>query len=567
MKPCCQTSRFGFDWLRCPDPLQPFLASDSPGSSLQARCPVCATPADPSRDGDWWSCPRCACRFSGPGHADGQAAPALDPGEPPQAGLNLAAYLEQRGLAPRPGRALTLGLAPAGLGAHLSSRGWEVRESRWTPAQFAAAPGEEIRVGKYQLLTLVGFFEQLADPLGALGKLRDLVADDGLVYLRLADHEVAGCAPAAAGPVLQHCLGSLLELLAQGGDRFALAGTRTRAGLGERELVLRPIKVNLGPGWDPRLEAFARSGSAGPGSGPAPRVPVVAIYRPGAIGDVIMSLNLIPALREKYPGHLIHYYCHRWIGAQLEALMQMAGVTAWRDMDQFQALPDAAAAFILQGYPLGEGFPRRPMDRHLIQYFARELGLACDGLPSLRLSLPFLPGLEGPYATLHPTARWSVYKNWPLERWEAVLRACPDIPVYQLGAAEDLPVRGARQDHRGAPLMVGAALLANARVHLGVDSFTNHLSHYHWNGRQVPSVILWGSSQRSATGYPHNVNLCLDLPCQPCFREDAAISMFPDGLGPCVNPPGQDYLAPLHACMHGIPVEQVAAELRRLWRS
>ena len=40
--------------------------------------------------------------------------------------------------------------------------------------------------------------------------------------------------------------------------------------------------------------------------------------------------------------------------------MQMAGVTAWRDMDQFQALPDAAAAFILQGYPLGEGFPAGP---------------------------------------------------------------------------------------------------------------------------------------------------------------------------------------------------------------
>ena len=41
--------------------------------------------------------------------------------------------------------------------------------------------------------------------------------------------------------------------------------------------------------------------------------------------------------------------------------------------------------------------------------------------------------------------------------------------------------------------------------------------------------------------------------------------MFPDGLGPCPTPPGQVYAQPRHACMHGIGVAQVVAELRRLW--
>jgi hypothetical protein len=83
----------------------------------------------------------------------------------------------------------------------------------------------------------------------------------------------------------------------------------------------------------------------------------------------------------------------------------------------------------------------------------------------------------------------------------------------------------------------------------------------------VPSVILWGSTQPGASGYPHNVNLCLGLPCQPCFREDPALSMFPQGLGPCPNPPGQTYDAPRHACMDGINAERVARELRRLWEA
>ena len=319
-------------------------------------------------------------------------------------------------------------------------------------------------------------------------------------------------------------------------------------------------------GWDPRIASFARAAPVAPPGGRGPRVPRIAVVRAGAIGDILMTLNLMPALRARFPGHLIHYFCQGWIGGQLGDLMQLAGVSAWRDVEGLaERRADYDQVFELNGYPLAEGFPSTPMKRHLIQSFARDLGLAPRGLPALRLSLGAMPGLGRPYATLHPTARWSVYKNWPLERWAAVLAACPDVPVYQIGAAGDPRVPGARHDYLGTPLLVAVSLLAHARVHLGVDTFSNHLSHYHWDQGQVPSVILWGSTQHSASGYPHNVNLSLDLPCQPCFREDAAISMFPDGLGPCPPPPGQVYAQPRHACMHGIGVARVVAELRRLW--
>jgi len=46
----------------------------------------------------------------------------------------------------------------------------------------------------------------------------------------------------------------------------------------------------------------------------------------------------------------------------------------------------------------------------------------------------------------------TAYKNWPIERWAAVLRAAPDIPVYQIGLANEPHVPGARHDYMGTPL-------------------------------------------------------------------------------------------------------------------
>jgi len=243
--------------------------------------------------------------------------------------------------------------------------------------------------------------------------------------------------------------------------------------------------------------------------------------------------------------------------------MAAAGVDAWSPVEQLEARAGAfERVFRLVGYPLQEGYPERPMARHLLAYFAEELGLEPGDLPELDLPAPPRPPVQGPYLTLHPVAGWSAYKNWPLERWQTVLEACRGLPVYQIGAASDLRVPGADDSFMGRPLMDAVALLAHARLHMGVDSFTNHLTHVRWGGRRTPALILWGSTQASAAGYPHNANLSLDLPCQPCFREDPALSRMP--RDPCVNPPGQSYAEPRHACMEGLSAARVAAEVARL---
>ena len=315
--------------------------------------------------------------------------------------------------------------------------------------------------------------------------------------------------------------------------------------------------------WDARVRRL--EAAVKPDSGPA-----IALHRPGAIGDILMTLNCVPALRAAHPGHAIHYFCAPALGAALADVMRAAGIDVVADAADYPARAERyARAINLIGYPLHEGYPERPMRRHLLQYFAAEMGLPSDALSEFTLPRPARPpGVPAHYATLQAQAGWSVYKNWPRARWEALLGACADIPVFQLGAADEAPIAGARHDFLGTPLSTAVALVANATLHIGVDSFANHLTHYRWRGSdgglsRTPGVIVWGSTQASAAGYPHNVNISIGLPCQPCFREDPKLSRMP--RGPCITPPGQTYDAPRHACLHGLPVERVLSEVRRAW--
>ena len=84
--------------------------------------------------------------------------------------------------------------------------------------------------GRFQLVTLVHVFDRFADPVAALRKLRELVADDGRVFLRLPDHAVAGSdrfmqrAHFDVAPFM-HTFPGLLELCVQTADLFSIERT------------------------------------------------------------------------------------------------------------------------------------------------------------------------------------------------------------------------------------------------------------------------------------------------------------------------------------------------------
>jgi len=297
----------------------------------------------------------------------------------------------------------------------------------------------------------------------------------------------------------------------------------------------------------------------------------VALIRPGAIGDILMTLNLLPRLRERYESQRLQvwYACHPSLIEPLENVMLSAGVDVV--CEEGQLPPNIEHAYRLIGYPLKEGYPEKLMTKHLLEYFAEEAGLTGkllhkNKLPQLSLPFPDLPSgfeLESEsYVTLQIKTGWSPYKNWPVERWiEVVERLKDKISFVQIGGEDEERIPGCIYEMGNLDNAI--RLVANAKLHVGLDSFANHLTHYLWRDdvgyKQTPGVILFGSTQVSASGYPTNTNISLGLACQPCFREDPKISSQPRGI--CPNPKGQTYEDPQHACMMGIGVEEVVAAI------
>jgi len=105
------------------------------------------------------------------------------------------------------------------------------------------------------------------------------------------------------------------------------------------------------------------------------------------------------------------------------------------------------------------------------------------------------------------------------------------------------------------------AAQAWSRLHIGLDSVFNHTTNINWRTKgKIKSIILFGSTQKEASGYPHNENISLGLHCQPCFKENPAFSR--NSLGLCENPPNQTYEKPQHACMKGITPEMVFEKMK-----
>lgn len=286
-------------------------------------------------------------------------------------------------------------------------------------------------------------------------------------------------------------------------------------------------------------------------------------HRPGAIGDVMITLNLIRAYKEKNPNHRVIYRTHPSTMQHLKDLILMAG--ADEVISTEAQVPNNRIEYNLIGYPiLSEGYPEKPMKKHLLEYFAKEVGL--EG-KDFALKLPHLPQvLKGAkYVTIHTTAGWSPYKNWDSKKWQdlcAILKQY-GMTTVQVGGPDDMDA-GAEVRMTNLPFMKSLALIGHAQMHLGIDSWSNHATNIEWEGKgKTPAVILWGSTQHSAAGYPHNENVWLGLACQPCFREDPKLSAVPRGV--CPNPLGQTFERPIHACMAGMSVERVLQSAVKVW--
>lgn len=281
---------------------------------------------------------------------------------------------------------------------------------------------------------------------------------------------------------------------------------------------------------------------------------------------MLMTLNLVRAFRKENPDTHITYQCHPSISKHLGSVILDAGI------DQIVSSTEpfkCDKTYNLIGYPIREGYPEKPMRDHLVRYFAKELGIKDLSDENLFRGF-FLPApkplSENAYCTVHVQAGWSMYKNWPIERWEEVCRWVQDsfgYEVYQIGGPDDIRLRNANTKMLGQPFRHNLNAMAAAQCHMGIDSWSNHATNIHWDRYGYRTgVILWGSTQSSAAGYPQNQNISANLPCQPCFREDPKISRASRGV--CPNPAGQTYEQPRHACMQHISIEMVKEAIEKI---
>jgi len=283
----------------------------------------------------------------------------------------------------------------------------------------------------------------------------------------------------------------------------------------------------------------------------------IAINRPGAIGDIIMISNSLPKLRDRYEN--IDFFCHSSIAEVLgdflttNELADRVGDTSYL----VESVYDKVVNCI--GYPLNEGYPNVKMGKHLVEYFFDEFEIE-PSFDDLVLEPPDKPQdiKEASYITIQNKTGWSIYKEW--WGWQELVNKIrlekPEVGIYQIGGPSDPPLVNISGGFLGESFDKNLAAQCWSKAHVGLDSVFNHTSNIIWQGLGKKScVILFGSTQHDASGYPHNTNISLGLPCQPCFRENPDVSQASKGI--CPNPSRQTYEEPRHECMANITVDMV----------
>ena len=290
----------------------------------------------------------------------------------------------------------------------------------------------------------------------------------------------------------------------------------------------------------------------------------LSLYRLGAIGDIIMTLNFTKILQQKYD---VYYFCHRSNYQILKKFIFDNNILKnFHIAEEFNSFKFEKSINLI-GYPLQEGYPYKPMQHHLLYYFAKEM--ECEfTFDGFELDIPPLPrkikNKNSPrYITFQNKTGWSVYKEW--WGWQKLINMLkekhPEIEIYQIGGPNDPQILNTDGSFCGDPFDENVAAQAWANLHVGLDSVFNHTTNIQWRNKgRTPSIILFGSTQSNASGYPHNKNISLNLHCQPCFREDPKLSKI--SLGPCINPKEQTYETPRHACMSNITVDMVYSEIK-----
>lgn len=269
----------------------------------------------------------------------------------------------------------------------------------------------------------------------------------------------------------------------------------------------------------------------------------ILIFRGGALGDFLVTVPALRLLREHWPGARIELVGNPTAGelavrTGLLGAVHSQHAARWSALVQSEPLPSNLAAWlaefdlIVNFWPDRDGafakhFPAHPGQQFLARPPVPNVDPAarhfCEALRPLGLETADfrchldlapadgpkkVPGKDGPSIALHPGSG-SARKNWPVERWLALVDRLDGPVRFVFGEAEDDGLRSQlnrlRQNGTRAistadrlPLPELAACLAGCRLFLGHDSGVSHLA----AAVGTPCVLLFGPTDPAVWAPP-----------------------------------------------------------------
>jgi heptosyltransferase-3 len=209
------------------------------------------------------------------------------------------------------------------------------------------------------------------------------------------------------------------------------------------------------------------------------------VIRPGAIGDVIVSLPAIEHLRCEYlevwttgrsvPLVRFAERVRAIAGTGLDLLgVADAPTKLLGELASFDSIiswyganrPEFREAVAGLPFEFLPALPAADCPVHATDFYLQQVGAPLGGIPRIAVEVE----RQG-YAVIHPFSG-SPRKNWPLERFQRLASKLP-MPAQWCAGDEDPPLEGAV---RIPDLLDLAKFLAGAALYIGNDSGVTHLA-------------------------------------------------------------------------------------------
>jgi ADP-heptose:LPS heptosyltransferase len=268
---------------------------------------------------------------------------------------------------------------------------------------------------------------------------------------------------------------------------------------------------------------------------------VVEIW--GGMGDALLATPAIRALKQRCPDAELRVLCKENHVEILEFNPYLNHVSTSEDDPLLRDAPALTTSY-------GMFRPSVFVQKHATAIIADMLAVALDDWKldvtltraDEEKALNIVAGYRNPIS-LHVSSSSLRYKDWPLERWEELVRRLPECTFIQLGETRD-PGVPSTIDVRGMTTVREAvAVVKHTRCFVGIDSFFNHAS----IAVGTPGVVLFGPSTPVVWGHAGNTNLYAGVECSPCVDTI--------DKNPCPF---------ARRCMTAIGVDEVEAAVRRI---